>query len=243
MAIILEVIAFDIESCLLAETAGANRIELCANPHEGGTTPSKGMMHLARQKTNLPLFPIIRPRGGDFLYSEDEYESMKQDLLLAREIGCDGVVLGLLLPDGSIDHERTSKLVNIAYPMDVTFHRAFDRVKNPEEALETVIETGCTRILTSGLHPTALEGKATIRKLVELANERIIIMPGSGIRADNLESLYLETHAREFHSSARKTIETNMQHHSPTMHEKTTTTQLDTAEVIRMLEVIRGINN
>ncbi|MBX2921232.1 MAG: copper homeostasis protein CutC [Chitinophagaceae bacterium] len=235
----LEVIAFNIESVLAAGTAGAHRIELCDNPAEGGTTASYGMIKTAREKTSLQLFPIIRPRGGDFLYSNDEFEIMKRDILLCKETGCDGVVIGLLQPDGNVDKIRTAQLVEAAYPLGVTFHRAFDRVSNPFEALEDVIASGCERILTSGLKPAAPEGIPLIADLVRQANDRIIIMPGSGVRSDNIVSLARQTQATEFHSSARKTIASAMQYTNDGMQETLDTVQLNTEEVKKMLEALQ----
>ncbi|HEY1006771.1 MAG TPA: copper homeostasis protein CutC [Sphingobacteriaceae bacterium] len=199
----LEVIAFNPESCTTIRDSGAHRVELCSNPHEGGTTPSQGFIRLARERLPVELFPIIRPRGGDFCYSDDEYQVMRADVAVCKQLGCDGVVLGLLHPDGRIDLERTCRLVELAYPMDVTFHRAFDRVKDPMQALEDVIASGCTRILTSGLRAAAHEGRELLRELVRQADERIGIMPGSGIRAANIKEIALFTGAREFHTSAR----------------------------------------
>src|SRR5574338_1713550 len=193
----LEVIAFTIESVLLAQQSGAHRIELCDNPGEGGTTPGYGMIKTAREKTTLQLYPIIRPRGGDFLYSDEAFEVMKRDVMLCRELGCDGVVTGLLQADGSVDKKRTAALVEAAYPLGVTFHRAFDRVANPFEALEDIIATGCERILTSGLKPTAPEGAETLAQLVRQADYRIIIMPGSGVRSDNIAALARQKGAEE----------------------------------------------
>lgn len=241
MSFLLEVIAFDLASCAIAESAGANRIELCANPPEGGTTPSMGMMKLARKITPLPLFPIIRPRGGDFLYAADEFACMQEDVRMAKEIGCDGVVIGLLNADGTIDINRTAKLIELAYPMEVTFHRAFDRTRDPLEALESVIEIGCTRVLTSGQHPTALEGSEIIKKLIEAADERIIIMPGSGVRSSNLESLYEQTGATEFHSSARTQVASDMHFISSSMKEQLTSVQLDVEEVRRLTSILQQI--
>lgn len=241
MPFLLEVIAFDLVSCAVAANAGAHRIELCANPPEGGTTPSLGMMKLARQITPLPLFPIIRPRGGDFLYTEDEFACMHRDIQMAKQIGCDGVVLGMLKSDGNIDRERTARLVDLAYPMEVTFHRAFDRARNPLEALESIIQIGCTRVLTSGQHPTALEGSEIIRQLIEAADERIIIMPGSGVRSSNLESLHEQTGATEFHSSARTQVASAMKYNSPTMKEQLTSVQLDVDEVKRLASTLQKI--
>jgi copper homeostasis protein len=243
MSFLLEVIAFDLISCAVAATAGANRIELCANPQEGGTTPSMGMMKLARAITPLPLFPIIRPRGGDFLYAADDFACMQEDVLMAREIGCDGVVIGLLNSDGTIDIDRTLRLVELAYPMEVTFHRAFDRTRDPLEALESIIDIGCTRVLTSGQHPTALEGSEIIKKLIDAADERIIIMPGSGVRSSNLESLHQQTGATEFHSSARTQVPSDMQFISTSMKEQMTSVQLDVEEVKRLASILQQIKD
>ena len=200
---LLEIIAFNIQSCATIQNAGAQRIELCGNPTEGGTTPSYGFIKAAREVTGIQLFPIIRPRGGDFLYSNEEFEIMKSEIKLCKEFGCDGVVIGLLNADGTIDKKRTAALVSLAYPLEVTFHRAFDRVKDMYIALEDVIEAGCGRILTSGLFPTAEQGMGNLQKLVEAANNRIVIMPGSGVRSDNINIIAQKTGASEFHSSAR----------------------------------------
>lgn len=235
----LEVIAFTIESVLLAQQSGAHRIELCDNPAEGGTTPGYGMIKTAREKTRLLLYPIIRPRGGDFLYSDEAFEIMKRDVMLCKELGCDGVVTGLLQADGSVDKKRTAALVEAAYPLGVTFHRAFDRVANPFEALEDIIASGCERILTSGLKPTAPEGAETLAQLVRQADDRIVIMPGSGVRSDNIAALARQTGAVEFHSSARKTADSKMRYFNAAMNENLQTTELDTAEVEKMLAALQ----
>ena len=237
----LEVIAFTIDSVLLAQQSGAHRIELCDNPAEGGTTPGYGMIKTAREKTSLLLYPIIRPRGGDILYSDEAFEIMKRDVLLCKELGCDGLVIGLLQPDGSIDKKRTTALVEAAYPLGVTFHRAFDRVANPFEALEDIIATGCERILTSGLKPTAAEGAETIAQLVRQANDRIIIMPGSGVRSENIVALATQTGATEFHSSARKTADSKMEYFNTSMDENLQTAELDTVEVKKMIAALQGL--
>ena len=234
MAYLLEVIAFNINSCQMAEKAGAHRIELCDNPGEGGTTPSYGMIKAARQKTGIPLFPIIRPRGGDFLYSDTEFDIIQDDIQQCKQLGCDGIVTGLLLPNGEIDIPRMSKLVALAYPMEVTFHRAFDRCRDAAEGLEAVISTGCTRILTSGGKPDAIAGAATIAALVNQADGRIVIMPGSGVRSSNLAQLIETTGATEFHSSARKMTGSNMEYLQPSMNEHLQTVSLDETEVLAM---------
>lgn len=227
----LEVIAFDILSCQLAADNGADRIELCANPHEGGTTPSYGMMKAARKSTQIQVFPIIRPRGGDFLYSNAEFEIMKDDIKAAQDIGCEGIVIGILNKDGIVDMERNQELVELANGLDVTFHRAFDRVKDPVSSLEQIIAIGCKRILSSGLCPSATEGSSLLRTLVRQADGRIKIMPGSGVRADNIVQLAKDTGATSFHSSARKTIVSQMQYINPSMKESLVQVSLDGTEV------------
>jgi copper homeostasis protein len=240
MRYILEVIAFNIESCMIAEVAGAKRIELCDNPNEGGTTPSYGLIIEARKKTTIDLYPIIRPRGGDFLYSEEEFEIMKSDIRISKELGCDGVVLGLLKSDGTIDKKRTAQLVEIAYPMGVTFHRAFDRTADPFQALEEVIETGCERILTSGLKPQASEGIEMLYSLIQKSDNRIIIMPGSGIRSNNIIDILQTTKATEFHSSARVIKDSEMKHQNKQMNEELKSVILDEQEVIKMASALSG---
>lgn len=235
----LEVIAFTIESVLLAQQSGAHRIELCDNPAEGGTTPGYGMIKTAREKTSLLLYPIIRPRGGDFLYSDEEFEIMKKDVLLCKDLGCDGVVIGLLQPDGSVDRKRTRLLVDAAFPLGVTFHRAFDRAANPFEALEDIITCGCERILTSGLKPSAIEGADTIAQLVRQANGRISIMPGSGVRAENIAALAGQTLATEFHSSAREMLASKMEYLNTNLDESLEMVQLDIDEVKQMIAALQ----
>lgn len=235
----LEVIAFSIESVITAGRTGAHRIELCDNPAEGGTTASYGMIKTARENTTLQLYPIIRPRGGDFLYTKEEIALMKHDIQLCKELGCDGVVLGILKADGSVDTEATSMLAEAAYPLGVTFHRAFDRVANPFEALEEVIKCGCERILTSGLKPTAPEGAETLAELVRQADDRIIIMPGSGVRAGNIADLARITGAMEFHSSARTIHASAMQYINPHMNEQLESTQLNAEEVQNIIAALK----
>ena len=230
----LEIIGFNIESCLIAQASGANRIELCDNPAEGGTTASCGFIKAARKALQIELYPIIRPRGGDFLYSDEEFGIMQTDVQLCKELGCDGVVIGMLKTDGSIDKKRCSKLVSIAYPMGVTFHRAFERCSNPFEALEDIIETGCERILTSGQQPTAAEGADLINQLIRQAKDRIIIMPGSGVRSSNIIDIAGQTGAGEFHSSAKKMINSSMEYHNPALKEQLQCITADSKEIETM---------
>lgn len=189
---------------LEAQQYGANRVELCANLLEGGTTPSAGCIAITRQKISIGLFVIIRPRGGDFYYNQEEIEQMKYDVQLCKELGVDGVVIGLLNQDGRIDLDTTKELIDLAKPMEVTFHRAFDRCQNPFVAVEELINLGVNRILTSGQYPHALDGKDVLKRLIEQAQNRIIIMPGSGVNQHNVQQLLEETNATEFHFTAHQ---------------------------------------
>ena len=211
---ILEVCVDSVCNALTAQSAGAQRIEFCANLSEGGTTPSPAQIEIARKQMQIKLYVIIRPRGGDFLYNETEFEIMKSDIHFCGKTGCDGVVIGMLHPDGIIDKERNRELIGIAsrYAMGVTFHRAFDRCADLFEAMETVIELGCERILTSGGYDTAVEGAEIIRQLIENAGERIIIMPGSGITPENMGELIQKTGAKELHGTFRSRFPSPMQH-------------------------------
>ena len=197
-----ELCAYSVEACRTAQREGVMRVELCAAPADGGTTPSAAAIMLARRIPDLRLHVMIRPRGGDFLYSDEEFAVMKEDIRFARRCGVDGVVFGILTPDGDTDVERTAELVREAEGMDVTFHRAFDMVRDPIRALEDVISTGCSRILTSGGCNTALEGAGMISRLVAQADGRIKIMAGSGVRPENA-ALIAATGADAIHFSAR----------------------------------------
>lgn len=199
----LEVIGFTIDGCAIAQSAGAHRVELCDNPADGGTTPSFGFIKAARKVLNIELYNMIRPRGGDFFYSTDEFEIMKEDIKISKQLACDGIVLGILTKDNKVDKRRCAKLVELAYPLGVTFHRAFDRTVDPFEALQDIIDIGCERLLTSGQKPGAWEGKDMIASLINYAGDRIIIMPGAGVRSGNITDLAKITNASEFHSSAR----------------------------------------
>lgn len=209
---LLEVCADSVSNALVAQSAGAQRIEFCANLPEGGTTPSPAQIEIARQRLHIKLYVLIRPRGGDFLYNDTEFEIMKSDIHFCGKTGCDGVVIGMLHPDGTIDKERNSELIRIArqYAMGITFHRAFDRSNDLFQALETIIELGCERILTSGGRNTAVEGAETIQKLVEQAGERIVIMPGSGITPENVAELFRQTHFKEVHGTFRSRVPSAM---------------------------------
>ena len=237
----LEIIGFNIESCLIAQASGAHRIELCDGPGEGGTTASYGFIKTAREKLQISLYPIIRPRGGDFLYSDDEFEIMKWDVQLCRDLGCDGVVIGLLNSNGTVDKKRTSRLVELAYPMGVTFHRAFDRTSDPFVAMEDIIETGCERILTSGQQPNITDGIELVARLVNKADQRIIIMPGSGVRSDNIETIAKKTGAAEFHSSARKMVTGKMDFINASMKETPGTVTADENEIRQICHILKEL--
>lgn len=185
----IEVCAFSLESCLAAEEGGANRIELCSSMYEGGTTPSAGLIQVTKQRTGIEIHVMIRPRGGDFCYSNDEILIMQSDIRMAKALGCEGIVLGILQSNGQVNIEQMKELVALAKPMQVTFHRAIDMTPDYSKALEDIIETGCDRILTSGQKNTAMEGIENIRNLVKQANSRVEIMAGSGINADNAQML------------------------------------------------------
>ncbi len=232
----LEIAVFNLYSALLAMQAGAHRIELCENAHEGGTTPSYGVLVTARKKISIPLFAMIRPRGGDFLYSNEEFESMVGDVDVCKQLGYDGVVLGLLKDNGDIDEKRTALLCNRAYPMEVTFHRAFDRARYPTVAIQQIINCGCSRILTSGQKPTVEEGKENIKEWLLAFKDDIIFLPGSGVRSNNIHQLMNELGVSEMHSSARKIMPSLMQWNVPSMKEELMTTSVDEAEIKNMLQ-------
>ena len=185
-------------------------MELCAGIPEGGTTPSFGMIKNAREKISIALNVIIRPRGGDFLYTESEIAEMLSDIAVAKELGADGLVFGCLNPDGTVDMKNMELLMEAAGNTPVTFHRAFDHSADPLQALEDIISLGCARILTSGCRPTALEGAGLLAQLVEKAGDRIIIMPGCGVKESNIAEIARLSGAREFHFSAREPVESGM---------------------------------
>lgn len=187
-----------------AQKGGADRVELCDNPAEGGTTPSFGVMEIVRQAVSMDVYAMIRPRGGDFVYSAYEYHAMKRDIEMCKRASLDGVVFGILKPDGTLDKDRCKKLIDAARPMKVTCHRAFDVTRDPFEALEACVEVGFDRLLTSGQAQTAPEGLDLIKALVAKAGNRISIIPGSGIHEGNAKQIIDSTGAREIHFSAKE---------------------------------------
>lgn len=210
--VVLEICAGSVTSCLAAQEGGASRVEFCDNLLEGGATPSYGAIASAREKLQIQLNVIIRPRGGDFLYSNVEFDVMERDILACKQLGVDGVVIGLLTADGDIDVPRTRHLVELAASMPVTFHRAFDVARDPFEALEDVISTGCNRLLTSGQEASAPEGAALLSKLREAAGERLVIMPGAGVRVNNIAQLVAQTGCVEYHTSGRAPFPSGMRY-------------------------------
>lgn len=197
-----------------AQKGGADRVELCDNPTEGGTTPSFGVMEIVRQALSIDVYAMIRPRGGDFVYSAYEYHAMKRDIEMCKRASLDGVVLGILKPEGTIDKDRCRKLIEAAQPMKVTCHRAFDFTRDAFEALEDCIEAGFSRILTSGRMPTAEEGTVLIKELVQRAAGRLSIMAGVGINEKNINRVIEETSVHEVHFSARVFRESEYKRHN-----------------------------
>lgn len=201
---ILEVCAFHIESCIIAERVGAARVELCDNPIEGGTTPSYGTIKNVREKISILLYPILRPRSGNYFYTNEEFAILKDDIEMCRQLECDGISVGIQTTDAEIDTERLKRIVEWAGPMGVTCNRVFDCAPDPHRALEDIINCGCERVLTSGQKSAAPDAGELLGKLVQQARDRIIIMPGAGVKSSNIEKLMQKSGAKEFHSSARK---------------------------------------
>lgn len=212
----IEVCAFSVESCLIAQDNGARRIELCGGAAEGGTTPSSGLISLARQHTQIPLYVMIRPRGGDFLYTNLELEAMRRDIETAKQLGADGLVLGLLCADGTVDERQTAGLIALAHPLPVTFHRAFDLTRDPFEALEAIIRTGARRILTSGQQPNAENGIPLLKELVERAAGRIELMAGAGVTVANAARL-AATGVQALHLTGKQVVKSGMAYRQTTI--------------------------
>lgn len=227
----LEICTGSIESVLAAKAGGAQRVELCSALNEGGVTPSWGLLKAACKVEGIKKHVLIRPRGGDFLYSDNEIQFMIDDIIAARELGADGVAIGALTKNADIDMSACRRMVEAAtlpltpspegglhsHRMSVTFHRAFDMVRDADKALEDVISLGCDRILTSGLMPTAWEGREMLRHLVEKSAGRIIIMPGSGVSSHNAADILSYTGASEIHASARSARQSLMEYRNPTV--------------------------
>jgi copper homeostasis protein len=205
--VIFELCAETLQACIAARDGGADRIELCSALSEDGLTPSHGLIHAAVERTGLPIHVIIRPRGGDFLYTDDEFAMMRDDVKHASEMGAAGVVIGLLHKDRTVDIDRTRELVELAGVLEVTFHRAFDLTPSRETALEEVIATGCRRLLTSGGEPDAVAGTANLAVLVKQAAGRIAIAAGGGLRHGNVAKVVDASGVRQVHSSLRRKVQ------------------------------------
>lgn len=217
MSLVLEVCVDAVESALAAQRGGAQRIELCSDLRDGGITPSSGLIRAVRAQVELDLFVMVRPRGGDALYTAHEFQAMQHDIMQAKGLGANGVVLGLLDRHGRVDMERTRQLVELAYPMQVTFHRAFDMSADLEESLARVLDTGAHRILTSGGVPSVEQGAQRVANLVRVAQGKIGIMAGGGLRHGNIHRIAAQTGASEFHSSLRKKVEGPMIYRNPAL--------------------------
>lgn len=212
----IEVCANSVESALNAQNAGADRVELCAGMPEGGTTPSIGQIMMARELlTRTKLHVIIRPRGGDFLYTDLEVQTMIKDIQAAKELQVDGIVIGCLTANGDVDVKQMEHLMREADGLSVTFHRAFDMCRNPHQTLQEIIALGCDRILTSGQQPTAVQGIPMLKQLQMEADEHIIIMPGCGINPTNIQQIANETGTKEFHLSGRTNVNSRMRFRNP----------------------------
>ena len=210
--VILEICVDSVDSALIAQEAGADRLEVCAALFEGGITPSIGMIKCILDKVKIPVQVLIRPRAGDFYYSEDEFRVMREDISAVKKLGVNGIVLGILNIDGSIDIPRCQELIELARPLSVTFHRAFDMAKNPLSAFEDVIKTGANRLLTSGQEMSAIDGIELIAELERLSENRIIVMPGAGITEKNVRLLLENTNVKEIHMSGSEKVESKMQY-------------------------------
>ena len=241
-AIKLEVCVDSIESAVAAQQGGAHRLELCDNMAQDGTTPSSGTITITRQNCQIPLHIMIRPRGGDFYYSEREFQTMQADIHEAKRLGADGVVLGLLNPDGTIDAARTATLISLARPLAVTFHRAFDMTPDLPAALEALIELGVERVLTSGGMPTVTGGLDCLADLIRRGRGRIIVMPGGGITAQNIRQIAHSSSATELHiSSAVKINAPNpMTYHNPDGGLDYTRQITDAGRVHHLLQALEG---
>jgi len=237
----LEIIATTAQLCRIAENAGATRIELCAGLCEGGTTPSFGVIKSSLKIVNIPVYVMIRPRGGDFFYTADEFAAMQEDIKCCKALGVPGVVFGILNKDGSVDKPGNSILTELAYPMSVTFHRAFDRTINPQQAVEDIISCGFDRILSSGQQPVASKGKNLLKALISQYGNDIIIMPGSGINANNIEDIAKTTGAGEFHLSGRKTVSSNMEYLNPALNEPGVNQSIDADVILQIRKKLEAI--
>jgi len=239
---LLEVAANSVASALAAQEGGAGRVELCAALELGGVTPSYAVIATARDRLAIPLYVLIRPRAGDFLYNDFECEVMLRDIEACAALGCDGIVIGALDAEGRVDQARCQALVSAAGRMGVTFHRAFDMVADQAQALETVIGLGCERVLSSGGRASAVEAAVQLRALVAQAAGRVVVMPGAGINARNISALARATGAREFHASAKRALPSGIRHRQPGLEDMATGEwRSDAAEVRAMVSALQAL--
>ncbi|MDY4610264.1 MAG: copper homeostasis protein CutC [Sphaerochaetaceae bacterium] len=211
--VLIEICLESVESVIAAEQGGADRVELCSDLFEGGCTPSLGTFRTAKRLVSIPMNVMIRPRGGDFCYSDHEFEVMKEDARVFKEEGANAIVFGILTPDGEIDMERSQELIDIVRPLPVTFHRAIDMTRDASRSLEKLIKLGVDRVLTSGLEPTVPEGVDTLTAMVRQAGDRIVVMPGCGITERNFPSLHAKIQAKEYHVFLPREFHSRMEFH------------------------------
>ena len=235
---LLEVCAFNIQSCLIAQQAGAIRVELCDNPVEGGTTPSYGTVKRVRERIDIQLYPIIRPRSGNYFYDEDEFEIIRQDIAACKDLGCDGISVGAATINAEIDTERMTRIVEWAYPMGVTCNRVFDGTPDLFRALEDLVVCGCERVLTSGGRSNAPDAGDILAQLVQQAGDRISVMPGAGINSSNLAKLRHECEAHEYHASARTIAPNPLKYVNTQVSDYGNVYLADEADVRRMVDIL-----
>lgn len=241
MPCLLEIAAFNLHAARAAAAAGAHRIELCDNAHEGGTTPSPGTLKAIRQEIQIPVFPIIRPRGGHFVYSQQEWDAMKWDLEYCQSLGFSGVVLGGLNSRGEVDYPNMQALMRLCEGMEVTFHRAFDRCLDADSAIECILDLGCKRILSSGGFPTVPQGMQRLKEWIQKYQDRISIMPGSGVNSQNIQKIHAMCGAKEYHTAARKRTSGHTTFFNPTdMQEEPLFTGVDEVEIQSLLNILEN---
>lgn len=232
---LLEICTNSYQSVKNAKDAGAKRIELCSELSIGGITPSYGLIKQVTQISDITKYILIRPRSGDFCYTNEEFDIIKSDIEICKDLGCHGIVSGILNPDNTIDIERTQELINLSKPMSFTFHRAFDVLPNPEEGLKQLIDLGVSRVLTSGQHPKAINGLETLKKLKQQAEDKIIILVGGGVSSENAKH-FRDAGFDEIHSSASKTIADEVSEHFG----NTLQTVSNTTEIKAILKIIHN---
>lgn len=239
---IVEICVDSLQSAIAAEKGGAHRVELCANLMAGGTTPNLGLIELVRENLSIDVNVMIRPRPGEFCYSNLEIAVMKRDIEIIKKTGVNGIVVGVLKPNGDINKETLEELIEVAKPLPITFHRAFDMVRDPYESLDILIDLGVERVLTSGKENIAIDGIDLIKELVDKSKDNIIIMPGSGINEENVKHLILNTGVREIHLSAKKKVSSNMDYRNNKVNMGINTVLSEYDNYFTCEESVRAIN-